>query len=155
MENQITQFGYVLIFMVIGVSFVGIGFLTSWLLRPDRPNDEKLSSYECGEEVVGSSWVQFNIRFYVVALIFILFDVEVVFLFPWATVFKEFGTYGFLTGLFFLSVLIVGMLYEWRKGDLEWVRPHPVIPSLEPKQIKARQLREEKPVTEPDPAAAE
>lgn len=155
MENQITQFGYVFIYMVIGVCFVAIGFLTSWLLRPDRPNAEKLSSYECGEEVIGSSWVQFNIRFYVVALIFILFDVEVVFLFPWATIFKEFGTYGFLTGVFFMGILIIGMLYEWRRGDLEWVRPKPVIPSLEPKQIKAQHQREQISVDEPEVSPAD
>lgn len=141
--TQITQFGNAFLFIIIGVIFTVVGFLTAKLLRPSRPNDEKLSSYECGEEAVGSSWVQFNIRFYVVALIFILFDVEVVFLFPWATVFKEFGVYGFVTGFIFMFVLIIGMLYEWKKGDLEWVRPEPTIPSLElNKEIKAKAKRE-------------
>ena len=142
MANQITQFGYVLIFMVIGVAFVAIGFLTARFLRPSRPNPEKLTSYECGEEVVGSSWVQFNIRFYVVALIFILFDVEVVFLFPWATVFKEMGHFAFYEMMLFVGILVLGLAYAWVRGDLEWVRPNPTIPTLEPKEIKARRQRE-------------
>lgn len=142
---EISQFGYVLIFMITGFLFVVIGFLTSRLIRPHKPTPEKLTSYECGEEPVGSSWVQFNIRFYVVALIFILFDVEVIFLFPWATVYQSFGVYGFLTGFIFMGILVVGMLYEWSKGDLDWVRPKPVIPTLEGKEIKARQLRQQGP----------
>jgi len=142
MANQITQFGYVLIFMIIGVAFVVIGFLTARFLRPSRPNPEKLSSYECGEEVVGSSWVQFNIRFYVVALIFILFDVEVVFLFPWATVFKEMGHFAFYEMMLFVGILVLGLAYAWVRGDLEWVRPNPTVPTLEPKEIKARRQRE-------------
>lgn len=142
MTDQISQFGYVLIFMIIGAAFVVIGFLTSRLLRPSRPNPEKLTSYECGEDVVGSSWVQFNIRFYVVALIFILFDVEVVFLFPWATVFKSMGTFAFYEMMLFVGILILGLAYAWVRGDLEWVRPKPVTPTLEPKEIKARRQRE-------------
>ena len=142
MVDQISQFGYVLIFMIIGVAFVVIGFTTSRLLRPSRPNPEKLTSYECGEEVVGSSWVQFNIRFYVVALIFILFDVEVVFLFPWATVFKGMGHFAFYEMMLFVGILVLGLAYAWVRGDLEWVRPNPTVPKLEPKEIKARRQRE-------------
>lgn len=142
MANQISQFGYVLVFMIIGVAFVVIGFTTSRLLRPSRPNPEKLTSYECGEDAVGSSWVQFNIRFYVVALIFILFDVEVIFLFPWTTVFKELGAFAFYEMMLFVSILILGLAYAWVRGDLEWVRPKPIVPTLEPKEIKARRQRE-------------
>jgi len=79
---------------------------------------------------MGSPWVRFNIRFYVVALIFLIFDVEVVLLFPWALTYKDYGFYGFLVGIIFLVVLAIGMAYEWRKGDLEWARPAPNIPKL-------------------------
>ncbi|MCF8267761.1 MAG: NADH-quinone oxidoreductase subunit A [Ignavibacteriales bacterium] len=120
---MLTEFGKILIFLLIAVIFVLIGFLTARIIRPKRPTHEKLLTYECGEEIQGSPWVKFNARFYVVALIFLIFDVEVVLLFPWALVYKEFGIAGFLTGFLFLVILGIGMIYEWRKGDLEWDRP--------------------------------
>jgi len=96
------------------------------------PKDpQKRMIYECGETPVGSPWAKFNIRFYVVALIFLIFDVEVVLLFPWAINYREYGVYGFFVGFIFLSILFLGMLYEWRKGDLEWARPKPNIPTLD------------------------
>jgi len=93
-------------------------------LRPaGTPLPEKYTTYECGEEPVGSAWIQFNIRFYVIALIFIIFDVEVVFLLPWAVVFRKLGMFAFVEGLIFLAILAVGLAYVWRKGDLAWVKP--------------------------------
>ena len=83
---------------------------------------DKLEIYECGELPEGSAWVQFNIRFYIIALIFIIFDVEVVFLFPWAVVFKELGLIAFVEVMMFLGILIVGFAYVWMKGDLDWVK---------------------------------
>ncbi|PYQ17146.1 MAG: hypothetical protein DMF79_17835 [Acidobacteria bacterium] len=83
---------------------------------------EKLTTYECGENPQGSAWIQFNIRFYVFALIFIVFDVEAVFLLPWAVVFKQLGFLAFAEGLVFVGILVVALVYVWRKGDLEWVR---------------------------------
>jgi NADH-quinone oxidoreductase subunit A len=127
---MLTEFGKILIFMVIAAAFVPIGLLTAKLIRPSRPTKEKNVIYECGEETVGSPWVKFNIRFYVVALIFIIFDVEVVLLFPWALAYKNFGVPGFLIGIIFLIILVLGMAYEWRKGDLDWDRPKPQIPNL-------------------------
>jgi len=100
------------------------------LLRPNRPTFEKQKVYECGENPQGSPWIKFNIRFYVVALIFLIFDVEVVLLFPWALTYQDYGVYGFVVGLIFLLVLGLGMAYEWRKGDLEWARPQPKPPVL-------------------------
>jgi len=91
---------------------------------------QKNSTYECGEEAVGSAWVKFNIRFYVVALIFIIFDVEVVFLFPWATIFKPLGAFALVEALVFAGILILGLAYAWVKGDLDWVRPTPNIPKM-------------------------
>ena len=96
------------------------------MLRPRRHSEEKLTTYECGENPTGTAWVQFNIRFYVFALIFIVFDVEAVFLLPWAVVFKELsatqGLLPFVEGLVFIAILVAGLAYVWRKGDLEWVR---------------------------------
>ena len=98
--------------------------LVLWkVLRPERFDEEKTTTYECGEEPVGSAWIQFNIRFYVFALIFIVFDVEAVFLLPWAVVFRELGALAYVEGLVFIAILAVALAYVWRKGDLAWVRP--------------------------------
>lgn len=130
--NQISDFGGVLLFILAGVIFVGGGLFTSWLIRPKRPNEEKLTSYECGEDTIGSAWGNFNIRFYVVALIFILFEVEVVFLFPWATVFGKsellqnsaiWGKLAIFEMAVFVALLILGLVYAWGKGYLEWIKP--------------------------------
>lgn len=127
---MLTEFGKVLIFIILAIVFVIITLFINKLIRPNRPTFEKQKVYECGENPEGSPWVKFNIRFYVVALIFLIFDVEVVLLFPWALTYKDFGVYGFLVGLIFLLVLGLGMAYEWRKGDLEWARPTPKAPKL-------------------------
>ncbi|MEK9136584.1 MAG: NADH-quinone oxidoreductase subunit A [Bacteroidota bacterium] len=128
---MLTEFGRVLIFLIIGVVFVAAGLITSWLIRPHRPYPSKLSTYECGETPVGDTRVRFNIRFYVIALIFLIFDVEVVFLFPWATVYKQLGWFAFIEMLVFLAILFVGYAYVWRKGDLDWDKPAPKLPKFE------------------------
>lgn len=127
---MLTEFGKIFIFMLLAAVFVLIALFASKLIRPNRPTKEKLKTYECGETPEGTPWIKFNIRFFVVALIFLIFDVEVVLLFPWALTYKGFGLYGFLAGIIFLVVLGIGMAYEWRKGDLEWARPKPNIPIL-------------------------
>jgi len=115
-------FGVVLVFLLMGV-FIGVAALTmSWLIRPSNPTEMKLQIYECGETPVGSPWMQFNNRFYTVALVFLLFDVEVVFLFPWAVVFQELGLFAFVEMFVFVGILTLGLAYAWAKGDLEWVR---------------------------------
>ncbi len=130
---MLTEFGRVLIFLIIGLVFVAAGLVTAWLIRPSRPYPSKLSTYECGELPVGEPRVRFNIRFYVIALIFIIFDVEVVFLFPWATVYKALGWFAFIEMLVFLGILFVGYAYVWRKGDLEWDKPAPNVPRYAPR----------------------
>ena len=127
---MLTEFGKVFIFILVGIGFVGIAIIMAYLVRPNRPTVEKQTTYECGEDPIGSPWQKFNIRFYVVALIFLIFDVEVVMLFPWAINYKDYGFYGFAVGAIFLIVLFIGMIYEWRKGDLEWERSEPMIPNL-------------------------
>jgi NADH-quinone oxidoreductase subunit A len=128
---MLTEFGRVLVFLIVGVLFVAIGLVTAWLLRPHRPYPSKRTTYECGETPVGDTRMRFNIRFYVVALIFIIFDVEVVFLFPWALVYAGLGWFAFVEMMVFLVILLVGFAYVWRNGDLDWDKPAPRIPRYE------------------------
>ncbi len=116
------DFGTAFIFVFIGIVLVAAPLLIQRILSPQRKTLDKMSTYECGEAVEGPAWVKFNIRFYVVALIFIIFDVEVVFLFPWAVVYKELGLFAFVEMMIFIGVLALGLAYVWRKGDLEWVK---------------------------------
>ena len=112
----------VLTFLIAIVGLLGVILVLWWFVRPSRFSEEKNTTYECGENPEGPAWIQFNIRFYVFALIFIVFDVEAVFLLPWAVVFKQLGPLAFVEGLVFIFILAVALAYVWRKGDLEWVR---------------------------------
>ena len=112
----------ILIYLAAIVGFLAVNLVFWWLVRPRRASEEKLTTYECGENPQGSAWVQFNIRFYVFALIFVIFDVEAAFLIPWAVVFRELGVLAFLEGVVFIAILTCALAYVWRKGDLEWVR---------------------------------
>ena len=127
---MLTEFGKIFIFLFTAILFVVVAVVAAKLIRPSRPTREKLLTYECGENIEGTPWVKFNIRFYVVALIFLIFDVEVVLLIPWAMVYQSFGFSGYIVGVIFLLLLGLGMAYEWRKGDLEWERPKIVPPVL-------------------------
>ena len=118
----LTAHAAILIFIVLVIGFLAGGLVFWWVIRPSRFSEEKQTTYECGEEPTGNAWIQFNIRFYVFALIFIIFDVEAVFLLPWAVVFKRLGLLAFVEGLVFIAILAVALVYVWRKGDLEWVR---------------------------------
>ena len=118
----LTAHSAILVFLVMGIGFLAMNLVIWRIIRPSRFSEEKLTTYECGENSQGSAWIQFNIRFYVFALIFIVFDVEAVFLFPWAAVFRELGMLAFVEGLVFIGILVVALAYVWRKGDLEWVR---------------------------------
>ena len=121
------DFANVLVFTVLALGFVGVNLLIGRLLRPSNPQVRKLSTYECGEPAMGSAWVNFNVRFYIVALIFIIFEVEIAFIFPVATVFRRWleggqGVFAFLEILIFVGILFLGLVYAWVKGDLEWVK---------------------------------
>ncbi len=111
----------VAVFLFGTVGFVLVTLFVAKLLRPARPSEIKLRNYECGESPVGSSWVQFNIRFYIFALLFVIFDVETVFIFPWAVVYHTLGWFGFIEMTVFLAILIYGLVYAWKKGVLKWV----------------------------------
>ncbi len=127
---MVTEFGIVLLFFIVGILFVGVSLFASALIRPHKPNPEKLSTYESGEEPIGSPWVQFNARFYIIALAFLIFEVELVFLFPWAVVFRDLGWYSFAAMAIFVVILLLGLAYDWAKGYLEWDKPKPIIPVL-------------------------
>jgi NADH-quinone oxidoreductase subunit A len=112
---------YILFFFGVGIAFVGGAFIASWLIRPPASQDPvKLAPYECGEVVKGTSRVQFNVRYYLFALIFVIFDVEVLFVVPWAVVFKQLGMMAYIEMLIFIFILTLGLLYAWKKGALEW-----------------------------------
>ena len=116
-------FASVLLFFVVGFVFLAFVLILSRLIQAKgKPGTDKYIPYECGEVPEGSAWIRFNIRFYVVALIFIIFDVEIIFLLPWAVVFKKLGAFAYIEGLIFIGILVVGLAYVWKKGDLEWVR---------------------------------
>jgi NADH-quinone oxidoreductase subunit A len=110
------------IFLGFGIFFVMFNLLVGKLVRPSFPNEEKLAIYECGEPTIGSSWIQFDLRFYIVALFYLVFDVEVALIYPWAVVFREFPIEALVLGAPFLGFVVVGYVYEWYSGSLDWVR---------------------------------
>jgi len=116
------DFASTLVYVVVACLFILGSLLIGSLIRPRRPTEEKLSTYECGEETIGTAWVQFNVRFYIIALIFLIFDVEIALLFPWATIFKAAGLLAFAEMLVFVGILVVGFAYVWVKRDLEWLK---------------------------------
>ena len=113
----------IIIYTILAIIMVVVPLFIQSLISPKQnKGGSKLTSYECGEVPEGSAWVKFNVRFYVIALIFIIFDVEVVFMFPWAVVFQELGLLAFIEMFIFLTILLVGFAYVWAKGDLDWVK---------------------------------
>src|ERR687884_2219967 len=114
----------ILMFILVGLAFGALplllGGVLSRLLGVHRPDSEKLSPYECGFEAFEDARMKFDVRYYLVAILFILFDLEIAFLFPWATVINDIGFAGFLSMMLFLAILVVGFVYEWMKGALEW-----------------------------------
>lgn len=123
-ERLLADYGYIAILLVVAIAvpiliLVAGKFLSYKSKRPD-PEDVKSSTYECGMETIGSSWVQFNFRYYFYALLFVIFDIEAVFLFPWAVQFKQLKLFGFIEMLIFIAILVVGLVYAWRKKVLEW-----------------------------------
>jgi len=119
------QFATALVFLLVAVAFVAISVLLPRLFRPINPYSDKLTNYECGERPVGTPWIRFNMRFYIIAILFIIFDVEVLFIIPWAVEFRrlypEMGLLVFFEMFLFLLILGIGLAYCWVKGHLEWV----------------------------------
>jgi NADH:ubiquinone oxidoreductase subunit 3 (subunit A) len=115
-----SQWIYIGLFFIVGL-IIPVGAITvAWILGPKKPNPIKQSTYECGIETVGDSWVQFKAQYYIFALVFLVFDVETVFLFPWAVNLSQLGLFAVIEGIIFILILIAGLVYTWRKGMLEW-----------------------------------
>ncbi len=111
---------YIGLFFIVGL-IIPIGAIAfAWILGPKKPNPIKQTTYECGIETVGDSWVQFKAQYYIFALVFLVFDVETVFLFPWAVRLGQLGLFAVVEGIIFILILIAGLVYTWRKGMLEW-----------------------------------
>lgn len=125
---MLAEFGNVFLFLIMGVLFVAVSLTAAKLLRPNRPNPEKLATYECGEKPFGSARVQFNNRFYIIGLMFLIFEVEILLLFPWVMVFQDIGWFAFFAMLVFVFLIFIGFAYELGKGHLQWDIPKPVIP---------------------------
>lgn len=137
--TQLSAYGSILLMGIIGILLVCVTIFLAKLISPKKPNSIKESTYECGEETVGTAWSQFNPRFYVIALIFLLFDVELIFIFPWSVVFgnaeliaadARWGWFTMIEMAIFLAILIIGLLYVWRRGDLNWIKPTHVVPTV-------------------------
>jgi NADH:ubiquinone oxidoreductase subunit 3 (subunit A) len=111
---------YIGIFLIIGIIVPIVPLVFSRLVAPRKPNPIKQSTYECGLETVGDSWVQFKAQYYIFALVFLVFDVETVFLFPWALSLKQLPLFVVLEGVLFIAILVAGLVFAWRKGMLEW-----------------------------------
>ncbi|MBA2689950.1 MAG: NADH-quinone oxidoreductase subunit A [Burkholderiales bacterium] len=120
LENYFPILLFILVGLAVGVILPAIGIILGKVLGHDRPDSEKLSPYECGFEAFEDARMKFDVRYYLVAILFILFDLEIAFLFPWAIVLNEIGLFGFLSMMVFLAILVVGFIYEWKKGALEW-----------------------------------
>lgn len=112
---------YVGLFMAVAAFLPAAAIFIAGLLGPKKPNKIKTSTYECGIETVGETWVQFRAQYYIFGLIFLVFDVEAVFLYPWAVAYNQLTLYGVLEAVLFILILLGGLVYAWRKGDLEWV----------------------------------
>jgi NADH-quinone oxidoreductase subunit A len=118
MAAEYAQVGF---FLIVGALFVVFTIeIFSRLIRPRNPTPQKLTTYECGEEPIGIGWIRFHVRYYLYALVYIVFAVETVFLFPWAIVFQELGMVAFIEMMVFIGILLVGLAYAWKKGALEW-----------------------------------
>jgi NADH-quinone oxidoreductase subunit A len=116
LENYLPIF----IFLILGVLFGLVPLVAGLVLAPNKPDSEKLSPYECGFEAFEDSRMKFDVRYYLVAILFIIFDLEIAFLFPWAVVLDEISWFGYLAMVVFLGILVIGFIYEWKKGALEW-----------------------------------
>jgi len=117
MDNQ---YAYVAVFALAGIVLIVVALIVAWILRPSRPSPSKATPYECGIVPIGDAWNQFNIRYYIFALLFVLFDVEAAYLYPWAVQVGKLGTYALVEMVIFLGILGLGLGYAWRKGSLRW-----------------------------------
>jgi len=116
--NPFTLIG---LFAIVAVVFPFVALGLAWVLRPKKPNPTKSQTYECGLETYGDTWVQFRVQYYLFALVFVVFDIETIFLYPWAVAYNKLGLFALVEMFIFLAILVVGLVYAWRKGALEWI----------------------------------
>ena len=117
---MLSQYAFIAIFDVIAFALPVIGLVMSWAIRPKKPNPAKNATYECGMETIGDTWVQFKAQYYLYALVFVVFDVEAIFVFPWAVAYNKLGLYALVEMVLFVVILLGGLLYAWQKKALEW-----------------------------------
>lgn len=118
---MLEKYAFIALFAIVALIFPFAGFIVARILRPKKPNPVKQATYECGLETIGETWVQFRVQYYLYALVFVLFDVEAVFLFPWAVSINQLGLYALVEMFIFLGLLIAGLAYAWKKDALRWV----------------------------------
>jgi NADH:ubiquinone oxidoreductase subunit 3 (subunit A) len=116
----LTLYGYIGVMLAVAVVFAAVPMVIARFVRPSRPNPVKLSTYECGMETIGPTWIQYHVGFYIYALVFVIFDVETVFLYPWALAYGRLGLFALVEMLLFIAILVVGLLYALRKRVLRW-----------------------------------
>ncbi len=122
MDEILDNYLPVVILMIIGVAFVVVSLFMSRMVRPSAKTKEKLSTYECAEVPIGDARVHYNVQYYLLVIVFLIFDVEVLFFYPWAVQFKKLGAFGFFEMVIFIEVLVIGLAYAWRKEALEWIQ---------------------------------
>lgn len=120
LENYLPVLIFIIVGLGVGAIMIALGFSLSFLTGNVKPDAEKNSPYECGFEAFEDSRLKFDVRYYLVAILFIIFDLEIAFLFPWAVVLEEIGVFGYIAMVIFLGILVIGFIYEWMKGALEW-----------------------------------
>ena len=120
MNSYLIEYIPIMIFLGLSIGLASLIILASWIVARQNPDEQKLSSYECGFDAFEDTRSQFDVRFYLVAILFIIFDLEIAFLFPWAISLGKIGLFGFISMMIFLFILTIGFIYEWKKGALDW-----------------------------------
>ena len=118
---MLSEWGAILIFFIVALIFGAGGIVTAFLIFPRRPTKVKLEAYECGPPTIGPTWVQFKVQYFLYALIFVIFDVETIYLYPWAVKFQSLGLFAFIEMIVFIFILVVGLWYAWKEGALRWM----------------------------------
>jgi len=116
----LSDYNFIGVFALLAIAFPFIALGVAWLLRPKKPNPSKTDTYECGQPTVGDTWVQFRAQYYIYALVFVVFDIEAAFLFPWAVAYHALPLYAWFEAFIFVAILVLGLVYAWRKGALRW-----------------------------------
>ena len=118
---MLSKYLFISLFIVVALIFPFVAFVIAYIIRPKKPNPIKTSIYECGLETIGETWVQFKVQYYIYALVFVVFDIETVFLYPWAVAYNKLGLFALVEMFIFITILAGGLIYAWRKGALKWV----------------------------------